>query len=163
MEIQTIRQAPGRIEAGMRAVHPASAWPRQGANDTEINPFLRFSQCPTLALRNNPASIDFQIKLLGALSVGDVRTGTIPSLLPSQKHYLKVYSVLRCLSHPALTGGLEYECRRMAGEALPDGRGESIILIWTGTGEEYNVLTKSERNTQRRVYIDDTETGDLQV
>ncbi|MFH1147160.1 MAG: hypothetical protein V1736_05570 [Pseudomonadota bacterium] len=35
--------------------------------------------------------IDFQIKLLGALSVGDVRTGTIPSLLPSQKHYLKVY------------------------------------------------------------------------
>ncbi|MFH1147367.1 MAG: hypothetical protein V1736_06630 [Pseudomonadota bacterium] len=38
--------------------------------------------------------IDFQIKLLGALSVGDVRTGTIPSLLPSQKHYLKVYSLL---------------------------------------------------------------------
>ncbi|MFH1146100.1 MAG: hypothetical protein V1736_00140 [Pseudomonadota bacterium] len=36
-------------------------------------------------------TIDFQIKLLGALSVGDVRTGTIPSLLPSQKHYLKVY------------------------------------------------------------------------
>jgi len=35
------------------------------------------------------ADIDFQIKLLGALSVGDVRTGTIPSLLPSQKHYLK--------------------------------------------------------------------------
>ncbi|MFH1147333.1 MAG: hypothetical protein V1736_06455 [Pseudomonadota bacterium] len=35
--------------------------------------------------------IDFQIKLLGTLSVGDVRTGTIPSLLPSQKHYLKVY------------------------------------------------------------------------
>ncbi|MFH1147568.1 MAG: hypothetical protein V1736_07660 [Pseudomonadota bacterium] len=29
---------------------------------------------------------------MGALSVGDVRTGTIPSLLPSQKHYLKVYS-----------------------------------------------------------------------
>ncbi|MFH1147870.1 MAG: hypothetical protein V1736_09215 [Pseudomonadota bacterium] len=27
---------------------------------------------------------------MGALSVGDVRTGTIPSLLPSQKHYLKV-------------------------------------------------------------------------
>ncbi|MFH1146533.1 MAG: hypothetical protein V1736_02350 [Pseudomonadota bacterium] len=25
------------------------------------------------------------------LLVGDVRTGTIPSLLPSQKHYLKVY------------------------------------------------------------------------
>ncbi|MFH1148574.1 MAG: hypothetical protein V1736_12825 [Pseudomonadota bacterium] len=39
-----------------------------------------------------PIYIDFQIKLLGALSVGDVRTGTIPSLLPSQKHYLKVYS-----------------------------------------------------------------------
>ncbi|MFH1147731.1 MAG: hypothetical protein V1736_08490 [Pseudomonadota bacterium] len=39
--------------------------------------------------------IDFQIKLLGALSVGDVRTGTIPSLLPSQKHYLKVYSIFR--------------------------------------------------------------------
>ncbi|MFH1147772.1 MAG: hypothetical protein V1736_08695 [Pseudomonadota bacterium] len=38
--------------------------------------------------------IDFQIKLLGALSVGDVRTGTIPSLLPSQKHYLKVYTTL---------------------------------------------------------------------
>ncbi|MFH1146208.1 MAG: hypothetical protein V1736_00690 [Pseudomonadota bacterium] len=37
--------------------------------------------------------IDFQIKFLGALSVGDVRTGTIPSLLPSQKHYLKVYSI----------------------------------------------------------------------
>ncbi|MFH1146112.1 MAG: hypothetical protein V1736_00200 [Pseudomonadota bacterium] len=37
-----------------------------------------------------PKDIDFQIKLLGALSVGDVRTGTIPSLLPSQKHYLKV-------------------------------------------------------------------------
>ncbi|MFH1147750.1 MAG: hypothetical protein V1736_08585 [Pseudomonadota bacterium] len=36
-------------------------------------------------------NIDFQIKFLGALSVGDVRTGTIPSLLPSQKHYLKVY------------------------------------------------------------------------
>ncbi|MFH1148107.1 MAG: hypothetical protein V1736_10430 [Pseudomonadota bacterium] len=31
---------------------------------------------------------------MGALSVGDVRTGTIPSLLPSQKHYLKVYSLL---------------------------------------------------------------------
>ncbi|MFH1147545.1 MAG: hypothetical protein V1736_07545 [Pseudomonadota bacterium] len=31
---------------------------------------------------------------MGALSVGDVRTGTIPSLLPSQKHYLKVYSIL---------------------------------------------------------------------
>ncbi|MFH1146081.1 MAG: hypothetical protein V1736_00045 [Pseudomonadota bacterium] len=29
---------------------------------------------------------------MGALSVGDVRIGTIPSLLPSQKHYLKVYS-----------------------------------------------------------------------
>ncbi|MFH1146488.1 MAG: hypothetical protein V1736_02125 [Pseudomonadota bacterium] len=29
---------------------------------------------------------------MGALSVGDVRTGTIPSLLPSQKHYLKVYN-----------------------------------------------------------------------
>ncbi|MFH1148104.1 MAG: hypothetical protein V1736_10415 [Pseudomonadota bacterium] len=28
---------------------------------------------------------------MGALSVADVRTGTIPSLLPSQKHYLKVY------------------------------------------------------------------------
>ncbi|MFH1146966.1 MAG: hypothetical protein V1736_04590 [Pseudomonadota bacterium] len=28
---------------------------------------------------------------MGALSVGDVLTGTIPSLLPSQKHYLKVY------------------------------------------------------------------------
>ncbi|MFH1146751.1 MAG: hypothetical protein V1736_03495 [Pseudomonadota bacterium] len=28
---------------------------------------------------------------MGALSVGDVRTGTIPSLLPSQKHYLEVY------------------------------------------------------------------------
>ncbi|MFH1148157.1 MAG: hypothetical protein V1736_10685 [Pseudomonadota bacterium] len=40
-------------------------------------------------------TIDFQIKLLGALSVGDVRTGTIPSLLPSQKHYLKVYSIFR--------------------------------------------------------------------
>ncbi|MFH1146753.1 MAG: efflux RND transporter periplasmic adaptor subunit [Pseudomonadota bacterium] len=40
--------------------------------------------------------IDFQIKLLGALSVGDVRTGTIPSLLPSQKHYLKVYSAVVC-------------------------------------------------------------------
>ncbi|MFH1146268.1 MAG: patatin-like phospholipase family protein [Pseudomonadota bacterium] len=39
--------------------------------------------------------IDFQIKLLGALSVGDVRTGTIPSLLPSQKHYLKVFSIFR--------------------------------------------------------------------
>ncbi|MFH1147407.1 MAG: hypothetical protein V1736_06835 [Pseudomonadota bacterium] len=38
------------------------------------------------------ADIDFQIKPLGALSVGDVRTGTIPSPLPSQKHYLKVYS-----------------------------------------------------------------------
>ncbi|MFH1147718.1 MAG: hypothetical protein V1736_08425 [Pseudomonadota bacterium] len=38
--------------------------------------------------------IDFQIKLLGALSVGDVRAGTIPSLLPSQKHYLKVYRVI---------------------------------------------------------------------
>ncbi|MFH1147076.1 MAG: hypothetical protein V1736_05145 [Pseudomonadota bacterium] len=36
-------------------------------------------------------TIDFQIKLLGALSVGDVRTGTIPSLLPSQKHYPKAY------------------------------------------------------------------------
>ncbi|MFH1146165.1 MAG: hypothetical protein V1736_00475 [Pseudomonadota bacterium] len=29
------------------------------------------------------------------LLVGDVRTGTIRSLLPSQKHYLKVYSSLR--------------------------------------------------------------------
>ncbi|MFH1148004.1 MAG: hypothetical protein V1736_09905 [Pseudomonadota bacterium] len=28
---------------------------------------------------------------MGALSVGDVRTGTIPSLLPSQKLYLEVY------------------------------------------------------------------------
>ncbi|MFH1146814.1 MAG: hypothetical protein V1736_03820 [Pseudomonadota bacterium] len=38
---------------------------------------------------------------MGALLVGDVRAGTIPSLLPSQKHYLKVYSllgrILRCL------------------------------------------------------------------
>ncbi|MFH1147975.1 MAG: hypothetical protein V1736_09760 [Pseudomonadota bacterium] len=32
---------------------------------------------------------------MGALSVGDVRTGTIPSLLPSQKHYLKVYTMSR--------------------------------------------------------------------
>ncbi|MFH1146559.1 MAG: hypothetical protein V1736_02485 [Pseudomonadota bacterium] len=31
---------------------------------------------------------------MGALSVGDVRTGTIPSLLPSQKHYLKVYRII---------------------------------------------------------------------
>ncbi|MFH1148760.1 MAG: hypothetical protein V1736_13805, partial [Pseudomonadota bacterium] len=29
------------------------------------------------------------------LLVGDVRTGTIPSLLSSQKHYLKVYSWLK--------------------------------------------------------------------
>ncbi|MFH1148793.1 MAG: hypothetical protein V1736_13970 [Pseudomonadota bacterium] len=50
---------------------------------------------PRLYLRHlgETNDIDFQIKLLGALSVGDVRTGTIPSLLPSQKHYLKVYSV----------------------------------------------------------------------
>ncbi|MFH1147267.1 MAG: hypothetical protein V1736_06120 [Pseudomonadota bacterium] len=41
--------------------------------------------------KSEPVSIDFQIKPLGALSVGDVRTGTIPSLLPSQKHYLKLY------------------------------------------------------------------------
>ncbi|MFH1146616.1 MAG: hypothetical protein V1736_02785 [Pseudomonadota bacterium] len=34
---------------------------------------------------------------MGALSVGDVRTGTIPSLLPSQKHYLKVYISSLCL------------------------------------------------------------------
>ncbi|MFH1148716.1 MAG: hypothetical protein V1736_13560 [Pseudomonadota bacterium] len=46
-------------------------------------------------------TIDFQIKLLGALSVGDVRTGTIPSLLPSQKHYLKVYILLQ-VRHPIL-------------------------------------------------------------
>ncbi|MFH1148417.1 MAG: hypothetical protein V1736_12025 [Pseudomonadota bacterium] len=32
---------------------------------------------------------------MGALSVGDVRTGTMPSLLPSQKHYLKVYIKLK--------------------------------------------------------------------
>ncbi|MFH1148572.1 MAG: hypothetical protein V1736_12815 [Pseudomonadota bacterium] len=37
---------------------------------------------------------------MGALSVGDVRTGTIPSLLPSQKHYLKAYS--RCHQRPAI-------------------------------------------------------------
>ncbi|MFH1146983.1 MAG: hypothetical protein V1736_04675 [Pseudomonadota bacterium] len=35
---------------------------------------------------------------MGALSVGDVRTGTIPSLLPSQKHHLKVYISPRSLS-----------------------------------------------------------------
>ncbi|MFH1147036.1 MAG: hypothetical protein V1736_04945 [Pseudomonadota bacterium] len=46
-------------------------------------------------------SIDFQIKFLGALSVGDVRIGTIPSLLPSQKHYLKVYKFTSTV--PSLT------------------------------------------------------------
>ncbi len=53
--------------------------------------------------------IGFQIKLLGALSVGDVRTGTIPSLLPSQKHYLKVYMSpwYPSLSWPEDCGGKE--------------------------------------------------------
>ncbi|MFH1148219.1 MAG: hypothetical protein V1736_11000 [Pseudomonadota bacterium] len=37
---------------------------------------------------------------MGALSVGDVRTGTIPSLLPSQKHYLKVYNIPRIGQFP---------------------------------------------------------------
>ncbi|MFH1148056.1 MAG: hypothetical protein V1736_10175 [Pseudomonadota bacterium] len=31
---------------------------------------------------------------MGALSVGDVGTGTIPSLLPSQKLYLEVYMMI---------------------------------------------------------------------
>ncbi|MFH1147920.1 MAG: trypsin-like peptidase domain-containing protein [Pseudomonadota bacterium] len=55
------------------------------------------SKCSSGLTTARPASIDidFQIKLLGALSVGDVRTGTIPSLLPSQKHYLKLYSNLQ--------------------------------------------------------------------
>ncbi|MFH1147413.1 MAG: hypothetical protein V1736_06865 [Pseudomonadota bacterium] len=41
---------------------------------------------------------------MAALSVGDVRTGTIPSLLPSQKHYLKVYkkSFVRTFFCPAV-------------------------------------------------------------
>ncbi|MFH1148051.1 MAG: hypothetical protein V1736_10150 [Pseudomonadota bacterium] len=39
---------------------------------------------------------------MGALSVGDVRTGTIPSLLPSQKHYLKVYSIEPLAKRPLL-------------------------------------------------------------
>ncbi|MFH1147604.1 MAG: hypothetical protein V1736_07845 [Pseudomonadota bacterium] len=37
---------------------------------------------------------------MGALSVGDVRTGTIPSLLPSQKHYLKVYKKVHTTETP---------------------------------------------------------------
>ncbi|MFZ3047309.1 MAG: hypothetical protein WA151_15485, partial [Desulfatirhabdiaceae bacterium] len=37
-------------------------------------------------------SIAFQIKILGALSVGDGRKRSIPSLLPSQNHYLKRYN-----------------------------------------------------------------------
>ncbi|MFH1147014.1 MAG: hypothetical protein V1736_04830 [Pseudomonadota bacterium] len=52
-----------------------------------------------------PYIIDFQIKLLGALSVGDVRTGTIPSLLPSQKHYLKVYSIFQIPEYGGLRNG----------------------------------------------------------
>jgi hypothetical protein len=36
--------------------------------------------------------MDFQKKLFGALSVGDVRKSTIPSLLPSQNHFLKAHS-----------------------------------------------------------------------
>ncbi|MFH1148150.1 MAG: hypothetical protein V1736_10650 [Pseudomonadota bacterium] len=36
---------------------------------------------------------------MGALSVGDVRTGTIPSLLPSQEHYLKVYRSLKAFHY----------------------------------------------------------------
>lgn len=32
-----------------------------------------------------------QIKILGALSVGDGRKRPIPSLLPSKNHYLKSY------------------------------------------------------------------------
>ncbi|MFH1147059.1 MAG: hypothetical protein V1736_05060 [Pseudomonadota bacterium] len=51
--------------------------------------FSRLSKLPEGRTKICPSYIDFQIKLLGALSVGDVRTGTIPSLLPSQKHYLK--------------------------------------------------------------------------
>jgi len=35
------------------------------------------------------ASIAFKIKILGALSVGDGQKRPIPSLLPSQNHYLK--------------------------------------------------------------------------
>ncbi|MFH1148077.1 MAG: hypothetical protein V1736_10280, partial [Pseudomonadota bacterium] len=50
--------------------------------------------------------IDFQIKFLGALSVGDVRTGTIPSLLPSQKHYLKVYKSALSISEAGMAPSL---------------------------------------------------------
>ncbi|MFH1146702.1 MAG: hypothetical protein V1736_03235 [Pseudomonadota bacterium] len=32
---------------------------------------------------------------------GDVRSGTIPSLLPSQKHYLEVYSPLKGRHKPS--------------------------------------------------------------
>jgi hypothetical protein len=36
-------------------------------------------------------NIAFQIKILGALSVGDGLKWPIPSLLPSQNHYLESY------------------------------------------------------------------------
>ncbi|MFH1146827.1 MAG: hypothetical protein V1736_03885 [Pseudomonadota bacterium] len=41
------------------------------------------------------------------LLVGDVRTGTIPSLLPSQKHYLKVYNAADLLDSSISDFGLK--------------------------------------------------------
>ncbi|MFH1147605.1 MAG: hypothetical protein V1736_07850 [Pseudomonadota bacterium] len=51
------------------------------------------SMQPTSNAAGRDGSALRMLKLFRArpLLVGDVRTGTIPSLLPSQKHYLKVY------------------------------------------------------------------------
>ncbi|MFH1147056.1 MAG: STAS domain-containing protein [Pseudomonadota bacterium] len=79
---------------------------------------------------------------MGALSVGDVRTGTIPSLLPSQKHYLKVYKNGRAKSMQfeitdselsfVLDGDLESPagelCRKMQG-ILSETEGYKRVVV----------------------------------
>ncbi|MFH1147690.1 MAG: hypothetical protein V1736_08280, partial [Pseudomonadota bacterium] len=55
------------------------------------------------------------------LSVGDVRTGTIPSLLPSQKHYLKVYRPRRFVTK-----------RRKIDSPLAFSGSEAIIRVEKG-------------------------------
>ncbi|MFH1148584.1 MAG: hypothetical protein V1736_12880 [Pseudomonadota bacterium] len=97
------------------------------------------------------STIDFQIKLLGALSVGDVRTGTIPSLLPSQKHYLKVYICGQTgysdqysktnsgeslhfdrpwVRRPMCQGGRQSRCRRLPNRRMQSTPRDGVRFFW---------------------------------
>ncbi|HSO67812.1 MAG TPA: hypothetical protein VLP30_08145, partial [Desulfatirhabdiaceae bacterium] len=71
--------------------------PKKSSSNPIPNPIAYAIPAVTYKITDNskisviPASIPFKTKILGALSVGDGQKRPIPSLLPSQNHYLESY------------------------------------------------------------------------